>query len=1056
MFLFYLTFVRSLFTADTSTPKLSGPDNYNSRPFLDAWAYSVFEVWRSIGNSDKGNYTGYKSLVPVILPFVKDFLPTSGANHEVNDTPIQLDPLDIDFDHFSYPHSVQSAFKANFILGLDMNAFIGLIIATCCSFLLLLLLWIGLIVYHCCWCCAQCCQCCAKCCNCCCRCCRVQKPCCTCGCWTEEGGKPCYKHLTRICYTVVSLFLVFAIVLSCVSFFRIPYLMQDLGTSIEGLEGLAKDLVKALKDTSTTSNDDNTTGNILTSVLDDIVGRVTDLLDEVLDVILNDDIKGIKTTLNGAITTIKDAFPSILSSFDHFPDAIMYGVEDIALVSGLENITTFKVNCTGKLPSSHTSENDLYDYAITDIALTPALSQSDLDRFVWIHEFVRQSAQNYTSLDDLLDPVNTAITNTGTIITAQVDSLISLIDRIHAHLTMILNEYIALDMLNAALTPISDAKTMMTELKDNITDILKPIDPTDAGGLDTIFAGTAAMKKMMDLSYCLVREAGLVSPDDPPSSTDLLDPLVKPVLYGDIKQLASYDTAHDYIVPIDWLDENFVDAFETLDSNFKSKIMSDTSTSWFNLNPLQTAQGRNSESYSNDDPLVNAIKTQIEGISQTIDPSMIPIDFDTILADVDAMLADLKSMIAGTVEGVGDMIDPLIDSADTQIDSLITMLKSLYNSNIAEGVIPTIIQAVCFSLGGIFVVVAVFQLLGVLESFCCPRSCCLGCCICGEQFIFILFGLILLLLAIVACIFTEAMNLVFSNNKDYGLVAALGHDNNTLNGLASFVNGMNPMAGTIPLALTGQNINDTLWYYFFPSTYKKEKGAASKGMVNVDSLFVEMNTAHTATAKAQADSHSNEEAMANPLMDVVSTLLTDMDLIGLLSSFIPDGITLGPTLTAELEETLDLVVGDVNGLLSKLLSGTGMLSSKLTTDIFALLDPVTVTLPRILMQIYLSLFLVLIILPFHTALLSIGRTYWVKFEEEEIEDESKDDSEEMTEESEYESQEVADVVSLDGNNFANEDPAVTYGNAKRNPQFGRAPPQQQNRIFQNEYTGYVY
>ncbi|KAK2953958.1 hypothetical protein BLNAU_11060 [Blattamonas nauphoetae] len=55
-----------------------------------------------------------------------------------------------------------------------------------------------------------------------------RKPCCTCGCWTDEGGKPCYKHFTRITYAILSILILFPIILICVSFFRIPSLLPAL------------------------------------------------------------------------------------------------------------------------------------------------------------------------------------------------------------------------------------------------------------------------------------------------------------------------------------------------------------------------------------------------------------------------------------------------------------------------------------------------------------------------------------------------------------------------------------------------------------------------------------------------------------------------------------------------------------------------------------------------------------------------------------------------------------------------------------------------------------
>ncbi|KAK2943527.1 hypothetical protein BLNAU_21544 [Blattamonas nauphoetae] len=76
------------------------------------------------------------------------------------------------------------------------------------------------------------------------------------------------------------------------------------------------------------------------------------------------------------------------------------------------------------------------------------------------------------------------------------------------------------------------------------------------------------------------------------------------------------------------------------------------------------------------------------------------------------------------------------------------------------------------------------------------------------------------------------------------------------------------------------------------------------------------------------------------------------------SLHILNSITHGPTFEAHVEQTL---------------SGNCILSSQLTKDLFAILDPATVAHSRILMQMYLALFLPLIILPFHTAFLSVGQ-----------------------------------------------------------------------------------
>ncbi|KAK2953957.1 hypothetical protein BLNAU_11059 [Blattamonas nauphoetae] len=432
------------------------------------------------------------------------------------------------------------------------------------------------------------------------------------------------------------------------------------------------------------------------------------------DIISSPPIRGIGTTLENTINAVSGIVASLLTAFDHIPDALLFGVETHGQISTLKEKVTFSVTCEGIVPTSSTTTSEIQAFNITSVTLNlGSLTDSDIARFEWINEFITYSEENYKSINDVLSPLTNAITKACTDIMSEMDTLIDLIDRISAHITKVLDEYISLDVLADAMTPLLDGKSKLVELKTTINDSLQPLDPSTLESLTTNFTANSAAKHTIDIYHCFAREAGLLQKAQKTGSADEAFDYMKIPFLAQVKHDGTYNSKESHTFTEKWLPELFTTLFKEVDDHFETTVMPVGERTWFSAHPMPNPAGASSNRgdpkglfnvpptqtipVSNDEPILGVVLDQIEAIQTQITPSILPVNFTEILNGVDDTISDIKTTISSTVGEVGDQINPFLDTAETQIASLIDTVKSYSNSYIVEGPISTTIKAVCYA-----------------------------------------------------------------------------------------------------------------------------------------------------------------------------------------------------------------------------------------------------------------------------------------------------------------------------------------------------------------------
>ncbi|KAK2951368.1 hypothetical protein BLNAU_13648 [Blattamonas nauphoetae] len=958
---------------ESEIPKPFGQERFANGTFLSSFGGGLYSVFRGIGKNTltfTESIHGYGSLTEALVDILETMnempfgpggdpeLPpeyppyeemTSNRNQEImalsEDNPQAISAL------------IKKAITSNqaFDVKPILNIGIGLIASVAIGWVLIFAFWLIMLLYGITWCCGQCFQCCAKCCNCCCKCCRTRKPCLTCGCWSvKKGSKPCCKICTRITFLVLGILLIAGYVCGAVAGISLATFMPKVINRLNLVQTYALALLSETPDAAKELPDS------LKVVIDNTLGPIASEISGAVSTDLNN-IKGAFETFQGGMKTIVNN----IEKLGNIPGGTAYSkiFEPSLQTSNADSLWSQISSSNFKfefLPDGSTLTGITADSSPGDLA-------SVKDKLTTIFTTMKNDFDSPQQYGGYTNDINTQI-STLTTAFSHVESLASNLDTA-------VEKYVNMDpsigyKINAEF-PRNPGQLQYLiglngiALNDQDLDFYlngTPYNLKTAFENEDLRKVTLDMVQFLDL-LCQYHEANAGT---------------QPTLLDDIKNNEYFkllQTSHDGSQSM-----NLPDLIEPQYSA--------------GLSDLHEAQKQLNNTLPWD--TIDLLKAKFEGSALVVIDEVVGEQLSDILpkgkhfSDLfdETIRTEVITGIIGTQVPIGSLTskvdemvsqylsDEKIKGYSESINSFISTISGYIQGNKQKPAesnqsttsfqADTIVQLVGWLLAGFFLLLVLLILLDVFSAFCCARSCCLGCANFREFLFWGVFGLVIIILGLIGCLFREIQVALYSVSDTPP--ASLADSKNIFDLLED--------DDVMKMAL---NMLDAVMSGMGGSEEPEESNQEAEGGLKISALLTPQQFRDVlkylllGVEPSKTSEHNEEEE--HMLMRVLIDSFKNID--NLLAMFGVTGVQVEPGLITKLSDQLETGFGPENKfhkLLHKYVT-----HEKLGGVLYSVLDLLLIDLTDILLALFSMAFICLIFAIPYIIFSSIGRTHWPEY-----------------------------------------------------------------------------